>query len=85
LPLRWVSAMRRWLDAFVAEMPTDYAPLVIQGDQDTTVDWRWNLARIRQTFPAAEIRILPGARHQLVNESPALRAQVFAALGLVRD
>ena len=85
LPLRWVSAMRRWLDAFMAEMPTDTAPLVIQGDQDTTVDWRWNLARIRQTFPAAEIRILPGARHHLVNESPALRAQVFAALGLARD
>ena len=69
----------------MAEMPNDYAPLVIQGDQDTTVDWRWNLARIRETFPAAEIRILQGARHHLVNESPELRAQVFAALGLSRD
>lgn len=82
LPVRWVSAMRRWVTCFLAEAPTDYAPKVIQGDADATVDWRWNLDQIRLKFPAARIAILPGARHHLANEAAALREQVFAAMDL---
>jgi alpha-beta hydrolase superfamily lysophospholipase len=82
LPVAWVGAMRRWVQGFVAEIPTDYAPLVIQGDHDTTVDWRWNLPQIRTKFPRATVRMIQGARHQLVNETPALRAQIFDALEL---
>lgn len=83
LPVAWVSAMRRWVRDFSAETPTtDYAPLVIQGDQDTTVDWHWNLPQIRAKFPRANVCMIPGARHHLVNESTALREQAFAALAL---
>lgn len=82
LPVAWVSAMRRWVQTFIDETPTDYAPLVIQGEADTTVDWRWNLPQIRAKFPRATLRTIPGARHHLVNESSALREQVFAALAL---
>lgn len=82
LPVAWVGAMRRWVQGFVAEIPTDYAPLVIQGDHDTTVDWRWNLPQIRTKFPRATVRMIQGARHQLVNETAALRAQIFDALEL---
>ncbi len=83
LPVRWVSAMRGWVADFLAEAPaTDYAPRVIQGDADQTVDWRWNLAQIREKFPAAQIEILPGARHHLVNEATGLRELVFAAMAL---
>ena len=82
LPVRWVSAMRRWVTDFLAEAPTDYAPRVIQGDADATVDWRWNLEQIRHRFPAARIELLPGARHHLVNEATALREQAFAAMEL---
>lgn len=83
LPVRWVSAMLGWVADFLAEAPaTDYAPRVIQGDADQTVDWRWNLARIREKFPAARIEILPGARHHLVNEAAGLRERVFSAMEL---
>jgi len=82
LPVRWVTAMRGWVADFPAEAPTDDAPRVIQGDADATVDWRWNLAQIRAKFPAARIEILPGARHHLANEAPALRERVFAAMAL---
>ena len=82
LQVAWVSAMRRWVGDFMAEAPTDHAPLVIQGDQDTTVDWRWNLPQIRTKFPRAAVHMIAGARHHLVNESAGLRERVFAALEL---
>ena len=82
LPVRWVGAMRGWVRDFMAHAPTRYAPIVVQGDEDQTVDWRWNLAQIREKFPGAPIRMVPGARHHLANEAPALREQVFAALEL---
>lgn len=82
LPVRWVSAMRRWV-AFCREQGVTDAPLeIIQGDADETVDWRWNLPLLRAHFPAAPVTLIPGARHHLINESAALREQVFAALAL---
>ena len=82
LPVRWVGAMRQWVREFLAQPATGLAPVVIQGDADSTVDWRWNLARIRERFPSSVITIVTGARHQLVNESQDLRERAFAALGL---
>jgi lysophospholipase len=82
LPVRWVTAMRRWVDAFVAQPVTGYRPVVIQGDADQTVDWKWNLQQIRRKFPGTELHMISGARHQLVNETRELREQVFAAMGL---
>ena len=37
---------------------------------------------IREKFPRAEVRMIPGARHHLVNEAEALRGEVFSLLGL---
>ena len=85
LPVRWVSAMRQWVGEFMSHAVTGYAPLVVQGSADDTVDWRWNLPMIRQKFPRADIRMVDGAGHHLVNESHALRAEVFAALALDRE
>jgi alpha-beta hydrolase superfamily lysophospholipase len=77
LPLKWVGAMRGWIRAFPEFPVTDFAPLVIQGDQDTTVDWKRNLPLIREKFPQARILMMSGARHHLVNETTELRGQVF--------
>jgi lysophospholipase len=82
LPVRWVTAMRRWVDTFLAQPETGYRPRVVQGNADQTVDWQWNLPRIREKFPGAEVHMIVGARHQLVNETRELREQVFAAMGL---
>lgn len=82
LPVRWVGAMRAWVREFLAQAPMTQAPVIVQGDADRTVDWRWNLARLRERFPAAQVTMLGGARHHLVNEAPALREQAFAAIGL---
>ena len=71
--MRWVGALRRWL----ATLPgTDLGvgpALVVQGDADKTVAWRFNIQYISRLFPGSQLEIMPGAGHQLANESPTLR------------
>jgi alpha-beta hydrolase superfamily lysophospholipase len=52
--------------------------LVVQGDADDTVDWRFNLPVIREHFPNAVFCHLNSARHHLVNESEAIRARIWS-------
>ncbi len=88
LPVRWVTAMLEWRRRFERYGATDIAPLVIQGRADTTVDWRYNVRIIERLF-RPRIFYVPEARHHLVNEAPAMRAQIFKAidgeLGLSED
>lgn len=69
----WVGALRRWL----AELPLQdlgVGPaLLIQGDADTTVDWRYNLPQYGKLFPRLRIELVHGAGHHLANESSDLR------------
>jgi alpha-beta hydrolase superfamily lysophospholipase len=76
---RWVRALMRWMQRFVLHQPTDITPLVIQGRQDATVDWHYNLSVIQRLF-RARIHYLPDARHHLVNESPTTRAELLTIL-----
>lgn len=79
LPVPWVGAMIDWVARFRRARPRPEFPLlVVQGDEDGTVDWRHNLPAIRRKFPRAELVHIPGGRHHLANESEALRRQVFA-------
>lgn len=80
LSVAWVSAMKEWISRFEAFAPRQEAVLVIQGDDDDTVDWRHNVERIRSKLPAARIKVISQARHHLVAESAPYREQVFAAI-----
>lgn len=77
LSVEWVTALREWMHEIEAREPLDVPVTIIQGQQDTTVDWRHNLNILRQKFPKSEIHYLPMGRHHLVNESPELREQIF--------
>jgi len=76
----WVGALRRWL----AELPLENlhvgAALLVQGDADTTVDWRYNLPQYGKLFPGLRIEMVHGAGHQLANESPVLRERYLKAV-----
>lgn len=79
LPVRWVTSMVTWRRRFEAYPPTDIAPLVIQGQRDTTVDWRYNIKVIGRLF-RPRVFYIEQARHHLVNESPEIRTQIFKAI-----
>ncbi|WP_439133793.1 alpha/beta hydrolase [Pseudomaricurvus sp.] len=77
-PLRWATAMEEWVQAFRG-FDIQQRPLtIIQGDADTTVDFRYNLKAICQKFPNTRVVMIADGRHQLVNESGFYRDQVFA-------
>ena len=79
LPVQWVTAMVAWRRGFERRTRTDIRPLVIQGHADQTVDWRYNMKVISRLFEP-RIFFIPEARHHLVNESQAIRAQIFQAI-----
>ena len=85
LPLEWIGAMKRWTEEY-HDLPKSDVPLsIIQGDRDATLDWRYNLKEFRDKLPEANIHIIKGANHHLVNETEAIRTQVFEAMGFNHD
>ena len=77
LSLRWVKALFDWNDKIAAITPCQMPVLVLQGDKDSTVEWRYNLELVCRTFPNARIEMIDGARHELFNE-----ADVYKRLAL---
>jgi len=77
LPTAWVGALVQWVQHIEAAPRSPRTVVVVQGEDDDTVDWRHNLKVLRAKF--AEVRVLQvaGARHHLVNELPAIRAKCF--------
>jgi lysophospholipase len=80
IPVCWVGALRRWLKSFRKQPPCSLPLLVAQGDNDGTVDWRYNLREIRRLFPMAREVFIEGGRHHLVNESEGLREELLRRL-----
>jgi alpha-beta hydrolase superfamily lysophospholipase len=84
LPVQWVSAMQAWRKRFERYSPSDLAPLVVQGHADRTVDRRYNVRVIERLF-RPRVFYIPEARHNLVNDSPAVRARIFDAIAAELD
>lgn len=85
LSVAWVSAMRRWIPRLLALEPLEVPTLILQGEQDLTVDWEWNLAILTEKFPQADVQRHPDARHHLVNEAEPIRQTLFHALDTFVD
>ncbi len=73
ISLRWVGALRRWLRNLQQRDLGMGPALIVQGDADATVDWRYNVGVIQTLFPGSPVEYLHGAGHQLANESAAFR------------
>ena len=80
LSLNWVKALFDWNDKLKTLPESDRDILVLQGDKDGTVDWKYNLGMVKQKFPNADIKTIPGANHELFNETPEYKNQVLNLL-----
>jgi len=80
LKIVWVGAMKQWLEEFPLLEPISANLLVIQGEEDETVDWRYNLALLQRKLKNAQYYQLPHAAHQLLNERDDLRQEVFGQI-----
>lgn len=80
IPVRWVGAMLNWIRWVERQSGIAVRPLIIQGTADRTVAWRGNLQQLAALYHEPEVVLIDAARHNLVNEAPQWREQVFAAL-----
>ena len=77
LPTAWVGALLAWVRRIEAAPTCGRRPLIVQGEEDMTVDWRYNLEVLKAKFDAPQILMLPQARHHLANELPEIRRRYF--------
>jgi len=77
LPMSWVTALKGWIGEFSILPTSSLSIVVIQGTDDQTVDWVYNMRAVREKFPNLTIHYLTGGRHQLVNESEPFRKSMF--------
>lgn len=76
-PTQWIDALHAWNERIQA-YPVSQTPLtIIQGTADDIVAWRYNLEFLRRKLPACRVVPVDGGRHQLMNETFALRRQTF--------
>ncbi|MEP5765771.1 MAG: alpha/beta hydrolase [Halieaceae bacterium] len=85
ISVRWLGALRAWIKRFLAHAPLQQELLILQGDDDGTVDWVYNIPQIQQKFPRATVHYLPGGRHHLANESGELRQSYLAIIAAYLD
>jgi alpha-beta hydrolase superfamily lysophospholipase len=70
IPLRWLGAMDAWYKHIQKTTITHPQTMtIIQGTGDMTVDWKYNLAQLKQRFPNSQAKLLKQAKHHLVKES----------------
>jgi alpha-beta hydrolase superfamily lysophospholipase len=83
LSLQWVGALKEWIAHFcLLPAKRDLKPLIIQGDDDQTVDWQKNIPQVTALLPDAKCIYLQGAGHHLANEQLDIRNKMLAAINL---
>ncbi|WP_430460611.1 alpha/beta hydrolase [Thalassolituus sp. LLYu03] len=80
LSVRWVGALKKWIPYIEALPASELVVNIVQGDADQTVDWRYNLGVLQAKFPNLRLKMIAGGQHHLVNESPALQAEIYATM-----
>ncbi|MFZ5560205.1 MAG: alpha/beta hydrolase [Pseudomonadota bacterium] len=85
VPMGWVGALKRWTCRMQKLPACDFPVLLVQGERDETVEWRYNIDYVRRHFRVEREALLPEASHQLANEREDLRAPVHAALAAMLE
>ncbi|WP_085507741.1 alpha/beta hydrolase [Thalassobacillus devorans] len=78
IPLDWVGAMLNW-NRKLKSYPVTHTPtFVLQGNQDRTVAWRYNMKFLQKKFRRLTLVQIDHAQHALFNESEEVRSLVFS-------
>lgn len=83
--IAWVGAWKRWERFFMSANAWSQPTLVVQGDDDHTVNWRENMRILKAKVPEASLFQLSGARHHLVNENAAIREAIWRRIDQFLD
>lgn len=77
LGVDWIGAAKDW-DVFIRSQDSSKVAInIVQGNNDNSVLWQYNLAFLRKKFPEQQLRIIDTGRHHLVNEIESLRSEMW--------
>ncbi|WP_053070453.1 alpha/beta hydrolase [Alkalihalobacillus pseudalcaliphilus] len=77
LPMKWIGAKLTWFKRISKGQTCSSDVLILQGDRDKTVDWKYNLSYLEKSVPNNEIHLVKGAGHHLLNEVQIVQNQIF--------
>lgn len=80
IPINWLGAALRWGEALTHRPPVAMPADVLFGDQDRTVDWRYNRAAVARLLDVQHNLLLTGASHQILHEIEPWQSQWRAVL-----
>lgn len=78
LATQWVGSLKKWIPFIERHEPVDFPLLIIQGQDDGTVDWRHNIPVLERLFNPVEVKYMAKVRHHVVNELEIYRQDVFS-------
>lgn len=76
-PLAWGNALYNWNPIIESAPLPDIDLTVVQGTDDTTVQWKHNIKLLKKKFPSMKLHMIRDARHHLLNEIVNYRTPVF--------
>ena len=85
IALSWIGALKLWVKRFALLPSSEFDVLVVQGEADETVDWRYNLNAIRSKFSQAHILRLRQGKHHMANEIDEIQRPMWSAIDLYFD
>ncbi|MFP4268553.1 MAG: alpha/beta hydrolase [Spirochaetaceae bacterium] len=56
---------------------------VIQGTEDTVVDWKYSIPLIEKAFSRTKVHFIEDGYHHLLNDLPRVRDEVFALIDVI--
>lgn len=78
VPLSFVKALKKWKKRIKKYDPLHKQVVIIQGTNDTTVNWKYSISFLKKKIIEHDVRFIKNARHQLVNESEEIQRKVFS-------
>ncbi|MBN1127924.1 MAG: alpha/beta hydrolase [Chitinispirillaceae bacterium] len=74
-PLAWANALYTWERRIKQYEAMTVPTVIIQGDHDGTVDWKFNVRFLKSRIADCTIHMLHDARHHLINEGEPYRSR----------
>jgi alpha-beta hydrolase superfamily lysophospholipase len=84
-PVRWGTALYAWENRIDTVKPQHFPVTIIQGTEDNTVDWLYNVPFLEEKIPGCSVVYIKNGRHQLMNESEPLRKQTLDCIRKILD
>ncbi len=82
-PLEWGKALFSWEKWMRKAKPRPLPVTIIQGIEDHTVDWRYNIPFLEKKIPGCSVVFINHGEHQLMNEAEPMKSQTLESIGKV--